>query len=74
MDINGYSLRIREAREMMAIKNNVPFSKVDEVSLNSLQFVFKTHNSWSDMQNTSSAFVDFLKDSCPCDGHDEKND
>ena len=37
--------------------------------------MFKTHPSWSDMQNTSSAFVAFLKDACPCDGHnDDEND
>ena len=74
MDVNGYSLRIREAREIMAIKNSTAFSKVEEVNLNALQFVFKTHTSWSDMQNLSSAFVSFLKDACPCDDHEEEQD
>lgn len=47
---------------------------MEEISLSALQSVFKTHPSWSDMQNTSSAFVKFLKESCPCDGHDNDDD
>lgn len=74
MDVNGYALRIREAREQMATQKGVPFIRVEEISLSALQSAFKTHASWSDMQNTSSAFVNFLKDSAPCDGHDENDE
>jgi hypothetical protein len=36
MDVNGYALRIREAREIMAMKKDIPFSQVEEVNLNAL--------------------------------------
>jgi hypothetical protein len=49
MDVNGYSLRIREAREFMAFQKNAAFIRIEEVSLQALQSAFKTHDSWSDM-------------------------
>ena len=49
MDVNGYSLRIREAREFQGKLDNKPMNKVEDVSLIALQAAFKTHNSWSDL-------------------------
>jgi hypothetical protein len=72
MDVNGYSKRIREAVEFQASNDGKKFTQVEEIRLSALQTAFKTHSSWSDINNNSSDFVRFLTDACPCEQDEHK--
>ena len=67
MDVNGFGERIEQATRLCAKRDNIEFLNVVNICLEDLQEAFKTHPSWSDLNNEDSDFVCFLRDSCPPD-------
>jgi hypothetical protein len=65
MDINGFQLRTKQAKKLYADRRGITrFETILEVRLSDLQTVFKPHESWNALNDPSSDFVSFLRDTC----------
>ena len=67
MDVNGYIMHIKEA--MKLYKPDSILMQIHEVDLPSLQSAFKSFQSWGDLNDENSQFVQFLNDNMS-DNHD----
>lgn len=71
MDINGFSLRTKQAKKLYADRRGITrYETIIEVRLSDLQEVFKPHESWNALNDPNSKFVQFLKETCKPDKED----
>lgn len=63
MDVNGFSQHVKEA--MKIYQPDKILLQITSVNLESLQKAFKNYNSWKDLNNKESEFVQFLNEVCP---------
>jgi hypothetical protein len=66
MDVNGFMHLVREGSKS---KN---LWRIQTISLSAMAEAFKNHDSWKDLQNSESKFVQFLKEVCGDDEDAEK--
>lgn len=76
MDINGFMMHLKQAIQIDIKNNRHPdhqqYNVTDSailgikiVSLEALAEAFVNFKSWSELQDSDSAFISFLKDFCP---------
>ena len=72
MDINGFSLRIKQAKKAYADRTGqTRYELIDEINISDLYAAFKAHDSWKDLSDPKSEFVKFLRLACTCNDKDE---
>ena len=62
MDVNGYQMHIKQA--MKLFQPNLATFDIKVFDLECLQKAFSAYSSWSDLDNLTSDFVLFLKETC----------
>ena len=73
MDVNGFMHLVREGSKSehpeVDMKN---LWRIQTISLPAMADAFKQHDSWKDLQNPESKFVQFLKEVCADDEDADK--
>ena len=62
IDVNGFCMHIKEAMKIYSPDKNL--IQIKSVNLESLKKAFKNYQSWDDLSDSQSQFVQFLNETC----------